>query len=142
MVQNSPMVDSVLPDFMRFCAGVNFLVAHNASFDAEFIGRALGRSGVDFGKIPILDSIKIIKKTNFEFQSFKLGKIAKKLEKEILFQLDDRLAHRAFYDCRVLAHVLTTCLRKRFPPENFMIVPGYKALLKLHGKPIYFSDYA
>lgn len=142
MVKDMPPMAAVLPDFMKFCVGSNFLVAHNAEFDRDFVGRALKLRNIDPGCTPILDSIKIIKKTNFEFRSYKLGAIAKKLEAEMLFKMDVGSAHRAFYDCRMLAHVLTTCLRKRFPPENFEVIQGMKALTKLHGKPIYFSDCA
>jgi DNA polymerase-3 subunit epsilon len=141
MVHDMPPLAAVLPDFMRFYAGSNFLVAHNAEFDADFISHGLARSGLDQGKMPILDSIKIIKKTNFEFRSFKLGMIAKRLESEMVIRQEPGKAHRAFYDCRILAHVLTCCLRKRFPPENFEMLKGVKALTKMHGKAIYFSDF-
>ena len=141
MVKGMPKVDQVLPDFLRFCIGANFLVAHNAEFDAEFIGRALRRHNMDPGKTPILDSIKIIKKTNFEFRSFKLGNIVAKLAPEMRLKHDATRLHRATYDCRALAHVLTCCLRKRFPPENFEVITGQKALTKLHGKPMYFGDF-
>lgn len=142
MVKGMPKLEAVLPDFIRFCEKSSFLVAHNAEFDASFIGRGLGRSGMDPKKTPILDSIKIIKKTNFEFRSYKLGMIAKKLEREMILKQEPGSAHRAFYDCRLLAHVLTCCLRKRFPPENFEILKGIKALTKLHGKAMYFSEFA
>ena len=141
MVKDMPPLAAVLPDFMKFCVGSNFLVAHNAEFDASFVGCGLARSGMDLGKTPILDSIKIIKKTNFEFRSFKLGMIAKKLEPQMSIKQEPGSAHRAFYDCRVLAHVLTCCLRKRFPPENFQVLQGIKALTKLHGKAMYYSDF-
>jgi DNA polymerase III epsilon subunit family exonuclease len=141
MVKDAPPVQDALPGFLRFCGATPYMVAHKAAFDTEFIGRALKRVGLAPNKTPILDSLKIIKKTNFEFRSFKLGEIAKKLSGEIRFKPEAGSLHRADYDCRVLAHVLTTCLRKRFPIEEFSMEKSGNAFKKLHGKPLYFSDF-
>jgi DNA polymerase III epsilon subunit family exonuclease len=76
LVEDAPEPAGVLKDFIRFCGLSSVLVAHNASFDAAFIGKAIRRAGQVMPQNPIIDSLKIVRKILPEYGSHKLGEKA------------------------------------------------------------------
>ena len=55
MVLDAPMIDAVLPEFLKFCEGA-VMVAHNASFDMSFIRHNAKLLGYDFDPT-VLDTV-------------------------------------------------------------------------------------
>lgn len=61
MVKDSPKIDAVMPDFIKFIDGAT-LVAHNADFDMKFLKRFAGASGYEI-KNKVIDSLELARKT-------------------------------------------------------------------------------
>jgi DNA polymerase III alpha subunit (gram-positive type) len=125
MVKDAPPLGEVLPKFLRFCGISSILVAHNASFDASFIGRGVRKCAMPMPLNPVFDSLKMIKKIMPEFNSYKLKEIARKLDGQTALTLD-----------------FVTCLKKRFSSKDLLQHNAVKELTKVHGKPIAFMDFA
>lgn len=142
MVSNAPDLRPVLVDFLRFCGGASILVAHNASFDAEFIGRGIRRNAIPMALNPIFDSLKLVKKIMPEFRSYKLVEIAKRLHGQTGVNLKTNRLHRAEYDCIVLREICCACLRKRYQCSDMLQDRAIKKLVQVHGKPLFFPDFA
>lgn len=60
MVENSPKIDAVIPDFIKFIDG-SILVAHNAEFDTKFIKRFAGAEDYEV-KNKVLDTMILSRK--------------------------------------------------------------------------------
>ena len=60
MVKDSPKIDTVMPDFIKFIDGAT-LVAHNADFDMKFLKRFAGASGYEI-KNKVIDSLELARK--------------------------------------------------------------------------------
>src|SRR6266704_2115247 len=88
MVKDSQPIQDVIPKFLKFCGINSIMVAHNAKFDAAFIGRAVRKCGIPMPLNPVFDSLKIIKKIMPEYNSYKLKEIAKKLDGQTMIKLD------------------------------------------------------
>lgn len=142
MVKDAPDPKSTLHKFFRFCGINSIMVAHNASFDASFLGRAVRRCGLAMPLNPVFDSLKMIKKIMPEYSSYKLKEIARRLEGQTAVAVENSKLHRAEYDCIVLREVFCTCLRKRFQDKDLWQANAVKELAKVHGKPLAFIDFA
>lgn len=142
MVKDAPEPREVLPKFFRFCGINSIMVAHNASFDAAFLGKAIRRCQMPMPLNPIFDSLKMIRKIMPEYNSYKLKEIAKKLDGQTAIHLEQAKLHRAEYDCIVLREVFCACLKKRMQHNDLAQNIAVKALTKIHGKPIAFMDLA
>lgn len=77
MVANSPTIDSILPEFLNFCADC-ILVAHNASFDVGFITKKASILGikVDF---TVVDTVSLARILLPDLKKYKLNVVAKAL---------------------------------------------------------------
>lgn len=142
MVKDAPDLRPVLVDFLRFCGGASILVAHNASFDAKFIGRGIRRNAIPMALNPIFDSLKMVKKIMPEFRSYKLVEIAKRLHGQTGVNLETNRLHRAEYDCIILREICCACLRKRYQCSDMLQASAMKKLIQIHGKPLFFPDFA
>lgn len=142
MVKDAPCIAQVIPHFAAFCGINSILVAHNASFDTSFLGRAISRSRLPFPRNPIFDTLKLFRKISHEYSSHKLGRIAEQMKTQIQLQADPRNLHRADYDCRVLAHILCAALRKRYQDSDLHMANAFKSLKAIHGKPLLFEEFA
>lgn len=142
MVKDAPDLKPVLFDFLRFCGPSSILVAHNASFDAAFVGRAVRQLAMPMPLNPIFDSLKMIKKIMPEFRSYKLVEVAKRLHGQTGVNLDLSKLHRAEYDGIILREVFCACLRKRFQCSDLLQDRALKKLITVHGKPLFFPDFA
>lgn len=141
MVDNAPSPKDVLPAFLRFCGLSCVVVAHNASFDGEFLARTLQKNGLRMPQNPLIDSLKITKKILPEVPSHKLGLLAKRLADQMDLQVASGDLHRALYDCQVLAEVFTVCLRKRFGEADLSMDKALANIEKVHGPALKFSSW-
>jgi DNA polymerase III epsilon subunit family exonuclease len=142
MVETAPEIKPVLSAFLRFCGLSSVLVAHNAGFDAAFLGKAIRKHGLVMPQNPIIDSLKFIRKIMPEYASHKLGEIARKLGDQTGMSLSKGELHRATYDCQVLKEVLCACLRKRYQDKDLAMDTAVKSLESVHGQPLAFVQFA
>jgi DNA polymerase III subunit epsilon len=142
MVENAPEIKPVLTAFLRFCGLSSVLVAHNASFDAAFLGKAIRKQGLVMPHNPIIDSLKFIRKIMPEYASHKLSEIARKLGDQTGMVLSRGELHRATYDCQVLKEVLCACLRKRYQDKDLAMDSAVKSFESVHGQPLAFVQFA
>ncbi|ROR30809.1 DNA polymerase-3 subunit alpha (Gram-positive type) [Mobilisporobacter senegalensis] len=77
MVMDSPMIDTILPEFLRFCEGC-ILVAHNASFDVGFIQKKAEQLGIET-EFTVLDTVAMARVLLPELSKYKLNVVAKAL---------------------------------------------------------------
>lgn len=77
MVINYPMIDVILPDFLKFCEGC-ILVAHNASFDVGFIQKKAEQLGIAT-EFTVVDTVAMARVLLPELNRFKLNVVAKAL---------------------------------------------------------------
>ncbi len=110
-VEGQPLFKDVVNQILNFMEG-SILVAHNATFDVDFINEKLQRIGMDKLQHPIIDTLALARALYPNRKSNRLGAIARFLS----ISYDSEGAHRADYDAEVLAQVLqpmfTEC-RKR-----------------------------
>ena len=74
MVKDSPKIDVVMPDFLKFIDGAT-LVAHNADFDMKFLKRFAGASGYEV-KNKVIDSLELARKVLPQLKHHDLHTIA------------------------------------------------------------------
>ncbi|MFO0909545.1 MAG: exonuclease domain-containing protein [Isosphaeraceae bacterium] len=91
---NAPPVESVLPAFLGFLGSTpeaTFL-AHNASFDAAFLGFEIARSGLVAPVSPIFDTLALALRVRRDLSNHKLDTLARVLG------LSSEGSHRALAD--------------------------------------------
>lgn len=90
----APLAAVVLPRFLAWLddAAGAILLAHNASFDAAFLGAELARHGVDRGDLAIVDTLPLGRKLITDAPNHRLDTLAQR------FGLDLGDAHRAVAD--------------------------------------------
>ncbi|MEO6098128.1 MAG: 3'-5' exonuclease [Fibrobacteria bacterium] len=142
MVENAPELKPVLTAFLRFCGLSSILVAHNASFDAAFLGKAIRKQGLVMPQHPIIDSLKFIRKIMPEYASHRLSEIARKLGDQTGMVLSRGELHRATYDCQILKEVMCACLRKRYQDKDLAMDQAVKSFESVHGAPLSFVQFA
>jgi DNA polymerase-3 subunit epsilon len=142
MVENAPDLKPVITAFLRFCGLSSILVAHNAAFDAAFLGKAIRKHGLVMPQNPVIDSLKFIRKIMPEYASHKLAEIARKLGDQTGIALNKGELHRATYDCHVLKEVLCACLRKRYQDRDLAMDQAVKSFESVHGQPLSFTQFA
>jgi DNA polymerase-3 subunit epsilon len=84
----------VLPRFFQFLGdpGTTTLLAHNAAFDAGFLGRELGRLGCEAPGYRVIDTLSLARRKIPEARDHRLDTLAR------LFGLDPEGPHRALAD--------------------------------------------
>jgi len=84
----------VLPEFLVFLgeAGTTVLLAHNASFDAGFLGRELSRAGLPIPTHSLFDTLPLARRRLPHLTSHRLDNLAQ------ILGLDPAGAHRALAD--------------------------------------------
>lgn len=143
MVENEPPIAEVLEKFRAFCGSTSILVAHNAPFDCDFVGRAVSSARLPKFKPKAYDSLRIARAVHPEYANHKLSYIAKMLTRERKIEMpavDASKLHRACYDCEVLAYVFTGLLHDGMvKPADLQLSVSKPSIDKLHGgEPLSF----
>ena len=104
MVADAPTPAEAVKDFLDF-AGNRILVAHNADFDAGFIGAAAEQAGIEF-QHTYLDTVALSRYVNPELTKHKLDTLAD------YFHLGEFNHHRACDDAAMLAMIFAKMIEK------------------------------
>lgn len=98
-VAECPFATEVLPDFLRFLdrAADAPLIAHNAAFDAGFLGMELARAGLPIPARPVVDTLPLARARLPELRSHRLDLLVAH------FGIAPRARHRAFEDAAAVA---------------------------------------
>ena len=94
-------VDEIL-DFI----GDSILVAHNATFDYNFLNDELARIGRPPLTNPVIDTLDLARSMQADRKGYRLGQIARSYG----IRYDEEVAHRADYDAEVLAQTYMSML--------------------------------
>ncbi|MCR4629426.1 MAG: PolC-type DNA polymerase III [Clostridium sp.] len=97
MVMDAPPIEEVLPKFLEFC-GDSVIVAHNASFDTNFIRTNCERMGLPYDPT-ILDTVTLARLLLPNLNRFKLDTVARELK----ISLENH--HRAVDDAGCTAEI-------------------------------------
>lgn len=101
MVKNEPKIDSVINELIEFIGDLP-IVAHNASFDMNFL-YALEEK-VEVPTYTVIDTLKLSRKVFNETPNHKLTTLAQYLQLE-------HNAHDALGDCLVTAEIYQYCFK-------------------------------
>jgi DNA polymerase III subunit epsilon len=90
----APVAREVLPRFLAFLGDpqATSMVAHNASFDAGFLGSELSRAGYQTPQHRIFDTLALARRRHPELASYRLASLAAR------FGLPEERMHRALTD--------------------------------------------
>ena len=77
MVMEAPMIEEILPEFLKFCDGA-VMVAHNAAFDMSFIEENCRRLGI-WREFTSVDTVALARVLLPQLGRFKLDTVAKAL---------------------------------------------------------------
>ncbi len=106
-VANAPKIDEAIHEIKEWM-GDAILVAHNASFDYNFLNKAYIDAGFGPLKNPVIDTMKISWIVHPTSRAHRLGVLAKN---EIV-RYDETAAHRADYDAEILAKIWERLIHK------------------------------
>ena len=96
VLREAPGPETVLPSLLRWIDETPeaLLLAHNASFDAAFLGRELARLGTTREDLAIADTLAVARRAVPGVANYRLDTLADR------FGLDLSGSHRALADCR------------------------------------------
>ena len=109
MVANARPADAVISDFLEFCED-DVLIGHNVSFDYSFMKSGASNLGLTFEKFGI-DTFKIAQRTLKSLPSKSLSSLCE------YYQIENKAAHRAYYDALATAKLYQT-LAHYFEPQD------------------------
>lgn len=95
MVEDSPSINYVIPDFYKFCYGAG-LVAHNIAFDFSFLNEIAKKMNYNFDN-PQYDTLNMARQKLLGLKNFKLETVATRLGVSLVG------AHRAVNDAMATA---------------------------------------
>jgi DNA polymerase-3 subunit epsilon len=127
MVAGKPTIDLLLESFTEFC-GEDPLVAHNASFDSQFLLADLKRHELTAPRGLILDTLSISRKVFPGLPNYKLGTLVQHLK------IPSSNFHRAEADATYCGHLFIE-LKKRISVNGQP--PALANFVALTGKPEY-----
>jgi DNA polymerase-3 subunit epsilon len=105
MVRDARPAPDVIGDFLAF-AGEDWLVAHNAPFDANVLAFEAARHGLVLPESPLLDTVKLARRYVPEASDHKLGTLTAHLDIEV------DVHHRALADAVSCWKVLEACIER------------------------------
>ena len=109
MVANARPADAVISDFLEFCEN-DVLIGHNVGFDYSFMKSGASNLGLTFEKFGI-DTFKIAQRTLKSLPSKSLSSLCE------YYQIENKAAHRAYYDALATAKLYQT-LAHYFEPQD------------------------
>ncbi len=125
MVTGKPTIDSVLNPFSEFC-GTDIIVAHNASFDAQFLSADIKKHESDSPQGTIIDTLAISRKVFPGLPNYKLGTLVQHLK------IPTTDFHRAEEDATYCGRLFLNLI-KRISVNGKP--PAIENLIALTGKP-------
>lgn len=136
-VANAPSIVEVLPHFIKFI-GKHTLIAHNVSFDLDFLQQNLYVNG--FKKITnnVLDTLILSKdyirnSNNRRLYSYSL----KTLKEELCLHYD---SHRALEDCKACASVYLKCKNIMNTTVDSKIIANYNKIEPIPDEQVFNSE--
>lgn len=99
-VKNAKPIEAVIDDILEFI-GDSILVAHNASFDIDFLNEILRKLNRPILSNTVIDTLDLSRALFSNRRSYRLGSIARLMR----ITYDDDVAHRADYDAEILSNV-------------------------------------
>lgn len=114
MLKGQPVAAVVFPDFLHFI-GKTILIAHNASFDINFINAELSRLSLPPLQNRVIDTLLLAKDVFPGLPKYSLQQLA------IRFGINAKDAHRAEDDARVCMELFLVCvkaLKERCPKTD------------------------
>lgn len=114
---------AVLPRFLAFLGdpGATRLLAHNAAFDAGFLGRELGRIGIAPPPFVVIDTLALARRSIPEACDHRLDTLAR------LLGLNPDGPHRALADSLRVKGLWTALEGHSFPEETHVSYPIFDA---------------
>jgi len=100
MLIGAPLFEDIATNLRKFLQNTIF-VAHNASFDFEFINEFFKKHTKEGIYNPVIDTLSLARSIYPHLKSYSLGSVSRSLN---VAYLEDE-AHRADYDARVLSEV-------------------------------------
>lgn len=125
MVAGKPLIEDLLPAFAEFC-GEDPLVAHNASFDAQFLTSDIKKHEAAAPRGVILDTLPIARKVFPGLPNYKLATLVQHLK------IQASEYHRAQADSISCGHLFSEMLRRISVAGRS---PQLAQLVNLTGKP-------
>jgi DNA polymerase III epsilon subunit family exonuclease len=113
MVRSAPLFSEIAPRVVRFLAGREPLLAHNAAFDLSFLNNQFALCGYGQVQNPIVDTLKIARNF-FQFESNALGKLLASLN----IPFPEKL-HRAEGDAISTYRLLKVLMERMGPATSF-----------------------
>ena len=127
-VRDAPSADSVLPGFFEFIGPRdNILIAHNASFDAGFVGAEMERAGLGSDGHMILDTLSLSRRVLKGHQSQSLNNLARDLE------VDASGHHRALADSVITKEVFLKLLDRMSGVVSFEDLLDFTRIYRFTG---------
>lgn len=130
MVADKPTIDKLLDSFAEFC-GDDLIIAHNASFDFQFLEADIKKFESRAPRGYLLDTLSLSRKAIPGLMNYKLGTIVQHLK----IQTD--VFHRAQHDATYCGHLFNNIIQ-RLTVNGQM--PSFETLIQLSGKPLKFSQ--
>jgi DNA polymerase III epsilon subunit family exonuclease len=118
-VADAPEASSVLPEFLAFIGDADrtWLIAHNAAFDAGFLGSELRRAGLPSPGHRLVDTLHLARRRRPDLVSHRLDYLA------VVLKLDDSRKHRALADSLRVKELWFKLHGPAFPPNELVSYP-------------------
>lgn len=126
MLKGKPKIEDLLEAFADFCAA-DFLVAHNAAFDTQFLVKDIEKFELKAPSGVILDSLPIARKVFPGLANYKLGTLVQHLS------IPGSGFHRAEEDATFCGRVFLKIIEKMTGSPSLM--PPIENLVSMTGKP-------
>ncbi len=126
MVEGKPTIDTLLDSFADFC-GDDIIVAHNASFDFQFLAADIKKYETRAPRGLVLDTLSLARKTIPGLMNYKLGTIVQHLK------INTEVFHRAQHDATYCGHLFSNILKRMTVNGQ---LPSIETLIEISGKPL------
>jgi len=130
MVSDKPTIDKLLDSFADFC-GDDIIVAHNASFDFQFLEADIKKFESRAPRGYVLDTLSLSRKSIPGLMNYKLGTVVQHLK------IQTEVFHRAQHDATYCGHLFSHIIQ-RLTVNGQM--PSFETLAQMSGKPLKFSQ--
>ncbi len=108
-LEGKPTIDAILPKFLDFAKGYT-LIAHNASFDMDFLLENVKKLSLSYEPQPVIDTMPLSQKYFHQFlKFFSLKRLAKVFKAK---PISEGHSHRALYDSETTALVYIEMMKK------------------------------